>query len=471
MEWQKVCSRAFVFCVLGFLGNGGAFAAEPPSARECAVAVLAHVKKIADLVRSRSSGVEDAKQLVLSEFGDITREELEEAIRHEVRELERVANGISNGPTGADIQRAVAALAFATQHGLKIEAALMKAVKEGNGDVVEGFMVMILHGNGICDEPGYARFCKKIDMSAGWMGENYVVEAGKTSLRAAKALLRAGAEGPLDQLVVTKFGAQASAIAIEQGKRASFPELIPLENETAAVSLIELGLAFTATDLRLAIEHGKNEIFEAALRHHSELASEYHGDGSFPLYDTVNFDRPQMAFTLLRTYKVNPNQRLRKEKNYTALMQASSQGRNQLIRILLSEGAEPNLTTEIGMTALLFAASGPSVSLLLDAEANPDLGLSDGWKPLHKAVFDALFDGAYFSHVKELILAGADVNATANRTVALDYSRLYTGGTTAHVGPEVTALAMVKEFISSSKVKTLTNAENLKTYLVENGAK
>jgi hypothetical protein len=471
MEWQKVFVRAVVCCLLSSVGTAGAFAADTASARECPVAILAQVKRIADLVRSRAGGVDEAKRLVLSEFEGITPEELEEAIQHEVRELEKVANGISNGPTGADIQRALAALAFARQHGLKIEAALMKAVKEGNGDVVEGFMVMILHGNGICDEPGYARFCKKIDMAAGWMGENYVVEAGKTSLRAAKALIRAGAEGPLDKLVVTKFGAQASAVAIEQGKRASFPELIPLENETAAVSLIELGLPFTATDLRLAIEHGKNEVFEAALRHHPELASGYHGDGFFPLYDAVNFDRPQMAFTLLKTYKVNPNQRLRRERNFTALMHASALGRNQVLRILLSEGADPNLTTDIGMTALLLAASGPSVSLLLDAGADPDLGLSDGWKPIHKAVFDTLFDSSYLSHVKELVLAGADVNAVATRTLALDYSRLYKGGATAHAGPEVTPLAIVAEFIRSSGLDPQTNAQNLKTYLAGNGAK
>ena len=447
MEWQKVFSGAVVCWVLGTVGSASAFAGDGTSAKECPVAVLTHVKRIADLVRTRAGGVDNAKQMVLSEFDDITAAELEEAIQHEVREAEKVANGVSNGPTAADIQRTLAALAFARQHGLKIEAALMKAVKEGNGDVVEGFMVMILHGNGICDEPGYGRFCKKIDLSAGWMGENFVVEAGKTSLRAAKALIRAGAEGPLDQLVVTKFGAQASAVAIEQGKRASFPELIPLENETAAVSLIELGLTFTATDLRLAIEHGKNEIFEAALRHHPELAGGYHSDGVFPLYDAVNFDRPQMAFTLLRTYKVNPNQRLKKEKNLTALMHASSNGRDQVLRILLAEGADANLTTESGLTALLFAAAGPSVSLLLDSGANPDLGLLDGWKPIHKAVFDTLFDGAYLSQVKELVLAGADVNAVATRTLALDYSRLYKDGPTAHVGPEVTPLKIVNEFI------------------------
>lgn len=470
MEWQRVRLHAAtrVLCLLAVLVSSSSFAIEA-----CSAGLLAHAKRIATLVRSGAGGVTEAKQAVLAEFGDVTAADLDEAIQHEVTEAEKLAQGLSNGPTPADVHKASAALAFARNNGLKIEAALMRAIKEGNADIVEGFIVMIVHGNGICEKPGYNRFCKKVDLSAGWMGENYLVEAGKTSLRAAKALIRAGAEGPLEQLVMTKFGAQASAAAIEQGTRATFQDLIPLENETAAVNLIELGLPFTIDDLILAIEKDKSEIFESALKHHPHLAAAYDSTGSFPLYETVHFDRPQMAVTLLKSYNVNVNQRLKRERNETALMPAAwTTGRATILSILLNAEADPDLSTDSGMTALLDPAQGSTVALLLDSEADPDLGLPDGWRPIHAAVYNTLFNADYLPHVRELVLAGADLSAVASRTLELDYGRLQQGYPKANVGPTFTPLAIVNEFLATCRLsEPKANAEKLRDYLVENGAK
>jgi hypothetical protein len=469
MEWKLVRSHVLT-CAVGVLfsiGSVNSFAVEP----SCSIALLKHVKDIANLVRTSPGAVEAAKQAALAEFSEVTPADLDQAIQHEVQELEKLARGVSDGPAPADIEKAKAALSFARHHGLKIEAAMMKAIKEANADVVEGFLVMILHGNGICDATGYNRFCKKIDFAAGWNGENFLVEAGKTSLRAARALIRGGAEAPLELLVVTKFGAEASAAAIEQGTRASFQELIPIDNETAAVKLIVLGAPFTIADLKLAVEHNKKDIFEAALKLHPQLANAHDGQGVYPLFYTVEFNRPQMAFTLIKTYDVNVNQRLKKEQNETALMHASRLGRTQIISMLVEAKADPNLSTEQGGTALLQPAKGSSVSLLLDAGADPLLGLADGWLPIHRAVYYTLFEDEFMSHVRELVLAGADVNAVASRTVDLDYSKLYANGPTAQVGPTVTPLAMVTEFLKSSKLSDLAYVTVLRDYLVENGAK
>lgn len=441
----------------------------------CAAALLERVQNLAHLAHEGCGGIEEAKSRILTEFNDLTPEELDEAVEHEIAQFRRGVGGSPEGPTPAEIEKVKAALLFARLNGLKIDAALMRAIKEAKGDLVEGFVTMILFGNNICTEDGYRRFCKKIDLGAGWNGENYLIEAGKTSLRAAKALIRADATGPLDQLVLTKFGAQASVVAIEQGARASFQELIPLENEAAAVSLIELGLPFTVEDLKLAIEQDKNEIFEAALKKNPTLGYEYDSEQTFPLYRAAMFNRVQMAIALIANYHVNVDQRMNNEEKETAVIVASEKGNIQVLRVLLDAGADPNLATTSKATALMQAAPDRKiVGLLLDKGADPNLGYDDGWKPIHQTILKSLFAGENVLHITELILAGADLNAVSSRTVTYEMAKVRGDAESGDVGPDVSPLILVDEFLTkfgNFKSPFVTNAGSIKNILISNGAK
>jgi ankyrin repeat protein len=97
----------------------------------------------------------------------------------------------------------------------------------------------------------------------------------------------------------------------------------------------------------------------------------------------------------------------------TALMQAAINNRSEIVELLITEGADVNQTeSDSGYSALHFATQGSSetsVKTLLENGADPNLQAKDGRAPLHIA---AKF--RFFEIAEELLTAGAMINLPDN---------------------------------------------------------
>ena len=108
----------------------------------------------------------------------------------------------------------------------------------------------------------------------------------------------------------------------------------------------------------------------------------------------------------------------------TALMTASMDNLNQIVEVLLGAGASVDLQGALGETALILAASGrgESIQLLLDNEADPNLGDSHKKRPLMWLVDTQFHRGLDSSaNVAPLVRAGAriDDRDDADRTALM----------------------------------------------------
>ncbi len=73
----------------------------------------------------------------------------------------------------------------------------------------------------------------------------------------------------------------------------------------------------------------------------------------------------------------------------TALMWAVMRDYTEIVKLLLDMGADPNIRTKLGETALIDASTSGNidiVQMLLDKEANPNVKDEDGFSPLLQSV-------------------------------------------------------------------------------------
>lgn len=100
----------------------------------------------------------------------------------------------------------------------------------------------------------------------------------------------------------------------------------------------------------------------------------------------------------------------------TALHWAVQLKEYRIMRILIEHGADVEATNNAGETPLLYAVKSPSyryyaLSILIEAEADPNVSSRDGVIPLNLVAFRG-----HAKAVEMLIDAGADVNAVSPRT-------------------------------------------------------
>eukprot|EP01083_Nonionella_stella_P067769 179469_1 len=112
--------------------------------------------------------------------------------------------------------------------------------------------------------------------------------------------------------------------------------------------------------------------------------------------------------------------------DYTLLMIAAKTGNDEIVKLLLSKKADPNVKGNRGLTALLVACQNgyqSTTQLLLDCETKADLSVTDDNG--NNGLMYAAMNGSLF--IAELLIkAGIDVNATnKNKGTALSFGVLF----------------------------------------------
>jgi ankyrin repeat protein len=192
----------------------------------------------------------------------------------------------------------------------------------------------------------------------------------------------------------------------------------------AAGADVSVANRYGATAMGLAAEVGDDEILKLLLQAGADADSP-NPDGQTALLAVARTGNVEAARLLLE-FGATVDAR-EKWGGQTPLMWASARRHPEMMRFLISKGADVNARGTVrdyqrhvtaegrpknldsgGFTPLLYAAREnclACVKVLLDHRADIDLPDPDGVTPLHVAIMNANWDLA-----RELILAGADVN-------------------------------------------------------------
>lgn len=145
---------------------------------------------------------------------------------------------------------------------------------------------------------------------------------------------------------------------------------------------------------------------------------------------------------------------------YSALMLAASRGRERIAGLLLEEGADPNIVRANGWTALMFAirkAKGVGFGLglanmLLDKGADPNLTNRNGWTALHLAADEelTLVSGV----VSSLVRHGVDIEKQdfEGKTAVQKYIDIATNRTLNKELRETIGYLLKSQYVTANKM-------------------
>ena len=133
--------------------------------------------------------------------------------------------------------------------------------------------------------------------------------------------------------------------------------------------------------------------------------------GSTPLHVSCFNGNYEVTETLISKFKHNPNNC--RSDGLTSIHAASQNGHHDIVQLLLTAGASPNIQDDDGCTALELASLDGHynvMQLLLDNHADPDLATNDGWTPLHVASQEG-----HYKIVELMLQKGVDPNVTNSK--------------------------------------------------------
>jgi ankyrin repeat protein len=158
------------------------------------------------------------------------------------------------------------------------------------------------------------------------------------------------------------------------------------------------------TALIIAVSNVKPEIVKALVDAGADVNA-MTADNQFPALIAAQdgSEESKEIIAILASGKANLNA---SNAAYTPLSYAIEQGNKDLVKALVTAGADPNAKTVGGQAPLILAMDNAEIfQMLLDAKANPNITNSSG-----ETAFTAAIQAESLERTETLIKAGADVN-------------------------------------------------------------
>ena len=168
--------------------------------------------------------------------------------------------------------------------------------------------------------------------------------------------------------LATLIGTTPLCIAAEEGHEAIVESLLKIPSIQVDACRDD-----GVTPLLIATQKGNPGVVELLLRADARVNGAF-ADATAPLHVAVNNGNFDVAEVLLRSPGIRVNQRT--ETLVTALAVACKHGHKELVRLLLENGADPNMVNNAGMTPLHFACLlgyTEIAEMLLNAGADMEL--------------------------------------------------------------------------------------------------
>lgn len=170
------------------------------------------------------------------------------------------------------------------------------------------------------------------------------------------------------------------------------------------------------SDIFTASEQGDLEAVKELVQENPQLVNAVGNGGYGPLHEAAYNNHPDIVkYLVSQGADINATS----GSGSTPLHGAASYGHTEMARLLLDLGAAPDITNAGGYTPLLGANAGnhPNIiRLLADKGANVNLSPPSGRAPLYQAVWNSDIDLARF-----LLEKGAETNIQTDRGVSLPF--------------------------------------------------
>jgi ankyrin repeat protein len=178
------------------------------------------------------------------------------------------------------------------------------------------------------------------------------------------------------------------------------------------------GRTFYGTPFHIVIQRDDDAIFQLLLTNKADLNALNHATGATPLDSAAEQGEMRFAGLLLaHGAEVNKKNPLEERRGWTPLVYAVGANRPDMVALLLTNKADPNVRFDIGattrnFTSLLMAVSARHadlVQLLLDFKADPNLASQNDELPIFIAL--SLAPAEHQRILALLLDHGADINA------------------------------------------------------------
>ena len=274
------------------------------------------------------------------------------------------------------------------------------AVGKGHKDVVsllldEGCPSNIVDDNG-CGLVHFAAQFGQIGMIKMLAGQeldvNVVDNKGRTplhfavvneQLEAVRTLLRLGGRKSMTAVAGT------SGTPLHQAVKQGFKDIASLLlKEGCPIDVVD---GIGASLLHIASQYGQTELIEMLAEQGLDvnIANELDHDGVTPLHMAARFEQIEAVRTLLRLGAGKSMTKVAGDAG-TPLHQAASNGRKDILSLLLNEGCPINVVDCLGRNIMYFASQFGQVSMIKYlVEKGMDVNKVDdhGWTPVHSAAY------------------------------------------------------------------------------------